>query len=493
MRNYTTWNREIDIVVVGLGAAGATAAITAKDSGAEVLVIEKAAKGGGNSSRSFDIMTPERRNEAIRYIQALKLRESAGQPLSRFELKLITAFVNEAMKTLPWIKSLGGEYEPPQSSGGYPPHPIAAGWKLPGHEAIREYRISGMTIRGGQSLFNLLMRNLKARNIPIMFRMRAESLVMANSSVVGLIARKSKRRIALHARRAVILACGGYEFSEKMGAAYLPAGPFHAIGATSNTGDGIRMTQAIGAKMWHMQCIVGYPGFKTAKSKYGYPIRMQTPAFFYIDKYGQRFTNETSIEAHLSWMPLAYFDPVRLEYPRIPSCVIFDDINFKAAPLCPEKSIYGLWSMDNRVELEKGWIMSAATIEDLATKIGLDSCVLVKTIERYNELCKIGFDSDFGRTGEELLPVKNPHFYAVQLWPTILNTQGGPMRNERCQILDTGGKPIPRLYSAGELGSIWGSVYPSSGNIAECLATGRIAGKNAGSEEPLRHPANLRR
>jgi succinate dehydrogenase/fumarate reductase flavoprotein subunit len=81
--------------------------------------------------------------------------------------------------------------------------------------------------------------------------------------------------------------------------------------------------------------------------------------------------------------------------------------------------------------------------------------------------------------------ISKPPFYAVEVWPSLLNTQGGPRRNEKAQIVDTDNKPIKRLYSAGELGSIFNMLYPGAGNVSECLSFGRISGRNAAAELPL--------
>ncbi len=87
-----------------------------------------------------------------------------------------------------------------------------------------------------------------------------------------------------------------------------------------------------------------------------------------------------------------------------------------------------------------------------------------------------------------LAPIAEGPFYAVELSPSMLNTQGGPRRNEKAQIVRPDGSPIPRLYSAGELGSIYSYLYQGTGNIGECLAFGRISGRNAAAE-PRWEPA----
>ena len=83
-----------------------------------------------------------------------------------------------------------------------------------------------------------------------------------------------------------------------------------------------------------------------------------------------------------------------------------------------------------------------------------------------------------------LAPINEPPYYAIELSPSMLNTQGGPRRNEKAQIVRPGGAPIPRLYSAGELGSIYSYLYQGTGNIGECLAFGRIAARSAVAETP---------
>jgi hypothetical protein len=102
----------------------------------------------------------------------------------------------------------------------------------------------------------------------------------------------------------------------------------------------------------------------------------------------------------------------------------------------------------------------------------------------WNKSCAAGNDSEFGRASDRIAPIQTPPYYALELVPMFTNTQGGPRRNKNAKILDPYGKPIPRLYSAGELGSIWSWHYEGAGDFAECLAFGRIAGEHAAAEKP---------
>jgi hypothetical protein len=141
------------------------------------------------------------------------------------------------------------------------------------------------------------------------------------------------------------------------------------------------------------------------------------------------------------------------------------------------------WSKDNREELAKGWIRSAGTLESLASALGLRPSALAESVHRWNEACAAKHDADHGRR-LMLSPISTPPFYAIELSPSMLNTQGGPRRNENGQIVRPNGTPIPRLYSAGELGSIYSYLYQGTGNIGECLAFGRVAARNAMAETP---------
>ena len=169
--------------------------------------------------------------------------------------------------------------------------------------------------------------------------------------------------------------------------------------------------------------------------------------------------------------------------------MIFDHALFSAGPLYDKHPSHGWtqiieryeWSEDNRAELAKGWIKTADSIASLAAVLGLDSAKLLDTVARWNRHCEAKHDAEFGRT-LMMEPIAEPPFCAVELSPSMLNTQGGPRRNEKGQIVRPDGTPIPRLYSAGELGSIYSYLYQGTGNIGECLAFGRISGRNAAAE-----------
>jgi succinate dehydrogenase/fumarate reductase flavoprotein subunit len=176
-------------------------------------------------------------------------------------------------------------------------------------------------------------------------------------------------------------------------------------------------------------------------------------------------------------------------FERIPSYWILDDAAIRKGPLVLPLG-YGFakysWSPDNRKEIQVGWIKAGNSLEELASK--MEYLVTTKNLEsavkRYNDICKSGYDADYGRPKVTLFPIQYPPYYAMPVYPALYNTCGGPKRNKNAQIVDPWNKPIPRLYSAGSLGSIYSFLYQCGGDLTECLAFGRRAGEQSAALNP---------
>jgi succinate dehydrogenase/fumarate reductase flavoprotein subunit len=199
--------------------------------------------------------------------------------------------------------------------------------------------------------------------------------------------------------------------------------------------------------------------------------------------------DETGVIFHAAGRIMLERDVYTGKLVRCPSFMVFDETTRLSGPIGPQPNGHNRtydWSADNSVEIDRGWIHKANTIAELAGLIGVPAAELERTFDRYNTAVRSGND-DFRRVIQKMEPVEKPPFYAVALWPCLLNTQGGPRRNARAEVLDAHGQPIPGLFSAGELGSMWGQLYPGAGNIGEALVTGQIAARSAwegGGNEP---------
>ena len=140
------------------------------------------------------------------------------------------------------------------------------------------------------------------------------------------------------------------------------------------------------------------------------------------------------------------------------------------------------WSEDNLREVEKRLGQAGGHCSRTGE---FDRHRARYSVERYNTFATEGKDIDFNRELDGIAAIRSPPYYAMELTPSFINTQGGPRRDKDARVIGIGGDPIPRLYSAGELGSIYAFNYNAGGNVGECFAFGRIAGRNACKEAPF--------
>ena len=468
-----TWDDEADVVVVGYGGAGATAAIAAHDAGASVVVLEKDAGGGNTRLATNAFLCPTHNAAAKEHLRVL----SSGTVSE----EIIDVFLEWSAKNAAFIKDLGGEVQ------SVVPGPTFA--ELPGSETMLRFRVKGPPgERGGASLWNLLSKNVQQRKIRVHQQTPVKKLLRLQDEVAGVHAERAGRSFRIRAQRAVILASGGFEFNEEMKKEYLLGYPIYAYGHAGNRGDGIKLAQDMGADLWHMKSVAAPMGYKFPEYEAAFTMQMPAHGYIIVDQHGRRFCNETGLEHYSMWMEVTRFDRETFGFSRIPSYVVFDEQTRRAGPITQighgaNRSV--MWSADNSEEIKRGWIKSGQTAEELARKLGIISPEpLAKTLSAYQEYCRQGNDAEFGRSGETLTEFRGG-LYGVPLWPCLLNTQGGPKRNAKGQILNVWGQPIKRLYGAGELGSIWGFQYQSGGNLSECLASGRMAGVHAAAEPSL--------
>jgi succinate dehydrogenase/fumarate reductase flavoprotein subunit len=481
------WDVEADIVVVGFGAAGFAASVTAHELGDKVVILEKAPEGeeGGNTRVAGQgYLNTSSVDSAIAYLTALCGPYTVPEPMVR-------VWAEEMCQNNAWLQSLGGDPQEHQ----HPPVGIEFP-DLPGADCVHKFH-DGPTY-GYSYTWKLFERLVKQRPIQILYETPGRALIQddCNREVLGVRAQRGAQSITVKARKAVVLTCGGFENNQQMIRDYLPGVPYcYTSGSPYNEGDGITMAMSVGTDLWHMNNYAGpsmalkVPEVRTSFSMQALHYSKETPGgMIVVGPDAQRFTDEKfktrhgKIPVNGRWLPLSTPCPMFL---------IFDHTLFSAGPLYDKHPSHGWtqiverydWSAANSVELAKGWIKMADSLMALAEMVGLDADSLVATVARWNRHCEAKVDADFGRK-LMLAPIAKGPFYAVELSPSMLNTQGGPRRNERAQIVRPDGSAIARLYSAGELGSIYSYLYQGTGNIGECLAFGRIAGRNAVAEMP---------
>ena len=479
------WDVEADVVVVGFGAAGVAAAVTAHDLGAQVVILEKAPEGqeGGNTRVAGQgYLNTSSAVDAAAYLTALCGPYTVPEPMVR-------VWAQEMCRNNAWLESVGGDPQEHQ----HPPVGIEFP-DLPGSDCVHKFH-DGPTY-GYSYTWKRFESLVKQRPIPILYETPGRELIQhdATKAILGVRARRRDETIRVRARKGVVLTCGGFENNQEMIRNYLPGIPYcYTSGSPYNEGDGITMAMSVGADLWHMNNYAGpsmalkVPEVRTSFSMQALHYSKEIPGgMIVVGPDARRFCDEKyktrhgKIPVNGSWLPLSTPCPMFL---------IFDQTLFAAGPLYDAHPSHGWtqiveryeWSADNRAELAKGWIKTADSLTSLAAMLGLNPATLADTVDRWNRHCEARHDADFGRK-LMLQPVGAGPYYAIELSPSMLNTQGGPRRNEKAQIVRPNGSPIPRLYSAGELGSIYSYLYQGTGNIGECLAFGRIAGHNAAAE-----------
>lgn len=495
------FDETFDVVVAGFGFAGGASALAAHDRGARVLLLEKMPDPGGISIcagggvRTITDYEPGR----------AYLRETVGPDVPDPVLDSIAQGMlglEDYFRQLATVN--GARIELRDRGGNYPftGHDalgIVEVAEIPGFDPRKEYpHARGRLL--GPNVFKLVHDNIRARGIEVRLNSAAERLITdAQGKVIGVQVHSGERTLRIGATHGVILATGGFESSPEMQRKYWQIRPVLPAATRGNTGDGIRMAQAVGADLWHMWHFHGSYGFRHVDPDYPFAIRVKrlpdwTPqvkppevamSWIMLGQDGQRFMNEYHPYLQdTGHRPLDQFDPVTQRFPKIPAWLVVDEAGRQRYPLgqavVNDRQVEPYaWSDDNFKEVQNGILHKADSLEELASLIGVEVSVLTQTLARWNRQCEAGQDDDFDRPPSSMLPVSTPPFYAGRLWPLVNNTQGGPAHDEHQRVLNSFGEPIDNLYTAGELGSIWGFLYLGAGNLAECFITGRIAGEHA--------------
>lgn len=498
-----------DMIVVGCGGAGAAAAVTGGKLGMKVVVLEKAPDIGGNTSCNLGGCKIPYDVEQGTKMYKTECFGTASDADCKALAEQLVAFPE-------FMKSLGFNLEYFQRVNSYP--------NLLGDMKIRG-TICDPTGFEALKKFGKLINEDK--NITLLLNTPAKQLIKnEKGEIVGVIAEKAGKPYHIKAQRGVLLSCGGYENSGELFGNYNMPGVHENIftaGTPYNTGDGLKMAQSAGAAEWHFPSIEWLaPCCYEASKKFGCAVPLPFfglygKSYILVNQRGQRFQNDARWTTHTKeTLPYFNFDASGSDFGgygseqskdkkngflNLPFFVICDQSLIEKGPLCANRADCletrgGLyywsvtrdlwdWSDDNQKEIELGWVAKADTIEELAKKLGLPAESLANTVKQYNGYCKDGVDMEFERPKKTLVAIDKGPFYGMKCGLAIVNTQGGPVRNGRTEVLDPYGRAIPRLYSAGELGALFGFLYEGATNYPEALMTGHFAAKEIAKQKPL--------
>ena len=476
------WDAQYDVVVMGMGAAGMVAAKTAADNGAKVVIVEKCEEGkaGGNTKVCGQLFAYANgdKDAAKSYYTALaggrdiepEIIDAISEGVANMADILADEFGFNKDEYMDWTGVNVGGTNMGAMSPEYP--------EMPGHEKMALWT----THKGASDgyLYQGLKQNVTDRvdAIDVWYSSPAKSLIQdpVTKTVVGVTVERDGKGMNIRALNGVCICTGGFECNKEMVQHYLNVINYAPRGGQFNTGDGIKMAQAVGADLWHMDCYEGLFGLGsvTYPVEEGIPCDMiatlaqnavNTGAAILVGTDGDRFVNESETVRHGH-----LYENGIWENPTFPEKVwyIIDETQkgeIEAAGAMPEEQLAKLTAYDS--------------IDALAEGIGVDKDRLTKTIKNYNSFANNGEDYKCGREAQYMRAFDGKKYYAMYMVSGLLNTQGGPKRSANAEVLDTQGNPIPHLYSAGECGGITVCMYQGGTNIAECITFGRIAGKSA--------------
>ncbi|MEG1425195.1 MAG: FAD-dependent oxidoreductase [Raoultibacter sp.] len=503
-----SWDAEADILVVGCGGAGISAAITAASEAlGDCLVLEAAPEGeeGGNTRVSAQVVfCPSTVEGAVKY------QANLNGPY-KIDEDLMQAWAENICENYEWLSSVGIVVD--ETTFFSPEWP-----DVEGSEACRCYLKDGKL--GNERLWNELASTASDQGVTIQYDTRVTELI-CNPETGEVLGVKSDDGRSFKARKGVLLSCGGFENNPDMVANYYQVGYYETrpLGTPYNRGDGVLMAQSAGAELWHMNNFANN-GFGIASGDMDnpcvIPMKFSAKDYIYVGPDGKRFMYEEEIGLSRHGKALYGGASTNFRQP-VPVYAVFGQQCFDAGCI-PSTTYIDSWNVilkqsignSNAEFLKAGTFVSAETPEDLAKKIGFDASVFEKTISSYNQNAANGSDPDYGRGREvfspfnqaaqaqasaagqssvanqgaekpaieafPLVPIKGP-YYAVRLYTATLNTQGGPKRSALGEVVSAKGKPIPRLFAAGELGAIYPYNYNGGGNVSEALSSGRLAAR----------------
>lgn len=441
-------DEKADIVVIGSGIAGLTAAIAAKEKGSNVLVIEKQGMLGAGDSMNISTGITAGGSKFIQehgikgkstqdYVDHLmKQAKDKGIPINKANVE---TYARRGGEIIDWLEQLGVPFGRFQED--------------------KYFHITKDGSAPGPHIMKALKAEVEKQGIPYRLNSKVTEILSDHGKAIGVEVSTPEGKYKVLSK-AVIVATGGFSASPELLKRYAPdwiGRP--TTGASSLTGDGIRMAQAIGADTASMEQIkVNYLCHPLTK-KDGVSLTAITPYTVLINHDGKRFVDENHPSINCK-------SKAMMKQPKHEAYAVVD-----------QKAMDNLKLMRNYAEA--GYFVKADTIPELAKKLDVNQKAFIETMDNYIKDCKEGLKNDkaFGRKIQ--YPMLNPPYYAALVTPSMQSTYGGIKTNTKAEALDTKGHVIPRLYAAGAASGH--EAYANEVGFAAIigLTYGRIAGENA--------------
>ena len=444
--SYGAENITTDVVVVGGGGAGLSAAIAAKEKGANVVLVEKMLMLGGNTNYATAGINAANTklqkklgiedNAELFYNDTMKGGKNVNNP------ELVKKLTADSANIIDWLTERGADLSEVVFTGG--------------QSAKRTHRPAGGQAVG-PVIVDALAETAEKDGIDVRTESEVTKLIKTGDKVTGVEVKHKGETYNITAK-AVVMATGGFGANAKMVAEYKPS--LEGFGSTNSpaiTGDGIKMVKAVGGDLVDMTEIQTHPTVVHKKTAM-ITEAVRGEGAILVNREGKRFVSELETRDVVS--------KAELEQTGKSAFLVFDqEVREKLG------AINGY--------VRKGFTVEGATVEELAGKIGVDAKGLVDTMAKYNGYVKAGEDKDFGKTALPRELVKAP-FYAIEVSPAVHHTMGGVHINTNAEVLTADGKVIPGLFAAGEItGGVHGANRIGGNAVTDITVYGKTAGENA--------------
>ena len=488
----------VDVVVVGAGGAGMTAAITATDAGKKVIVVESQPIAGGNSVRSTGGMNAAKTpyqdknefkeaagvektlataaekfadNETITALAAtVKSQWDAYQanPQGYFDSvelmeldtmiggkgknnpELVKALAENSADAIEWLASIGAEVKNVGAFGGASVKRIH-----------RPVNADGKVTAVGAYIVPILEKNLQDRNVQFLFDTTANEIIMKDGKAVGIKATgKDGHKVTINAK-SVVIATGGFGANAEMVEKYKPElKGFATTNAEGAQGQGIDMATAAGAATVDMDQIQIHPTVHIEEDGNAHLITegLRGDGAILVNAEGKRFYDEVSTRDKVSAAIIEQTD--------------------KSAWLVVDQAMVDKSAVIAGY-IKSGYTVTGATYEELAKAMGVDEATFTSTMNTWNQAVEAKSDAEFGRTSFAN-PLTTAPYYAIKITPAVHHTMGGIVINPKAEVLNEKGEAISGLYAAGEVtGGVHGANRLGGNAVADFVVFGRISGQSA--------------
>ena len=488
----------VDVVVVGAGGAGMTAAITATDAGKKVIVVESQPIAGGNSVRSTGGMNAAKTpyqdknefkeaagvektlataaekfadNETITALAAtVKSQWDAYQanPQGYFDSvelmeldtmiggkgknnpELVKALAENSADAIEWLASIGAEVKNVGAFGGASVKRIH-----------RPVNADGKVTAVGAYIVPILEKNLQDRNVQFLFDTTANEIIMKDGKAVGIKGTgKDGHKVTINAK-SVVIATGGFGANAEMVEKYKPElKGFATTNAEGAQGQGIDMATAAGAATVDMDQIQIHPTVHIEEDGNAHLITegLRGDGAILVNAEGKRFYDEVSTRDKVSAAIIEQTD--------------------KSAWLVVDQAMVDKSAVIAGY-IKSGYTVTGATYEELAKAMGVDEATFVSTMNTWNQAVEAKSDAEFNRTSFAN-PLTAAPYYAIKITPAVHHTMGGIVINPKAEVLNEKGEVISGLFAAGEVtGGVHGANRLGGNAVADFVVFGRISGQSA--------------